>query len=318
MRARIRILEPEGFSPSALARLQAVADVSAEPLGSEDLGKVLGSVDVLWLRLGHVIDAELLSGNPRCRIIATPVTGLDHIDLDACERAGVRVLSLRGEREFLEEVRATAELAIGLAIDLMRHISSAAADVKEGHWRRDRFRGHELHRKTVGLVGVGRLGSIVAGYYRAFGAKVLGYDPHAVLPEDVEAVETLGELFERSDLVSVHARYDESTHHLIHAGVFARARPHLFLVNTARGGILDEAALLDALREGRIAGVALDVLSGEPDVGADHPVLRYARQHDNLLIVPHIGGNSFESFEKTECFLAERVVERLAELGLVS
>ena len=161
MRPRVRIAEPEGFSASALHRLREVADVSLEPCRPEDLAQVLRDVDVFWFRLGHKIDGSVLPEKPRCRIIATAVTGLDHIDLEACAERGIRVVSLKGESRFLRTVRATAELTIGLAIALMRHIPRAAADVLNGSWCRDEFRGHELYGKTAGIVGVGRLGSIV-------------------------------------------------------------------------------------------------------------------------------------------------------------
>jgi D-3-phosphoglycerate dehydrogenase len=315
MRPRLRIAEPEGFSASALSRLREVADISLEPCRAEDLPQVLKDFDAFWFRLAHRIDGSVLPADGRCRIIATPVTGLDHIDLDACAERGVRVVSLRGETDFLRQVRATAELTVGLAIALMRHIPRASADVLNGHWRRDEFRGHELHGQTAGIVGVGRLGSIVAGYYRAFGMRVLGYDPRPDFPGDVERVDSLGELFERSDLVSVHAVYDESTHHLIDRAVLSRARSNAVLVNTARGDLVDEAALLESLESGRIAGAALDVISGEPRLASDNALVQYAREHDNLLMVPHIGGYTFESVEKTECFLAERVAEALSEMG---
>ncbi len=315
MRPRIRIAEPEGFDARALRRLREVADVSLEPCSRQELADALQTADVFWFRLGHRIDAQVLGDHPRCRIIATPVTGLDHIDLEACAERGIGVVSLKGEVNFLKEVRATAELTVGLAISLLRRIPRASADVLAGHWRRDHFRGHELFRKTAGIVGVGRLGSIVAEYLSAMGMQVLGYDPRPDIPAGVEAVASLGELFERSDLVSLHPVYHDATHHLIDREVLAKARRGMVLINTSRGGIVDEAALLDALETGRLAGAALDVLADEPELAADHPLLRYAREHSNLLIVPHIGGNTFESFEKTERFLAERVCQALMEVG---
>jgi D-3-phosphoglycerate dehydrogenase len=138
--------------------------------------------------------------------------------------------------------------------------------------------------------------------------RVVGFDPRPDFPPEVARAHSLAALFAQSDLVSVHASYDATTHHLIDAAVLSHARPGLVLVNTARAGLVDEAALLRALAEQRIAGAALDVLSGEPDVPRDHPLVRYARENANLLIVPHLGGNTFESFEKTELFLAQRVV----------
>ncbi len=310
----VRIAEPEGFSDEAVARLREVASVELQPCAAAELAEVLASCDVFWFRLGHRIDAEALRG-ARCRVIACPVTGLDHIDEAACAARKVRIVSLRGETAFLRRVRATAELTVGLAIALMRHLPRAAASVLAGQWDRDAFRGSELFEKTVGLVGVGRLGSICAEYFRAFGMRVLGCDPRPDVPDWIER-RTLLELVAESDVISIHAAYNPSSHHLIDARVLAAVNPSAVLINTARGAIVDDSALLGALREHRLAGAALDVIEGEPNIGLEHPLVDYARQHDNLLLVPHLGGNTRESFVKTELFLADRVIEALVAAGL--
>lgn len=309
-KTQILIAEPLDFSPTALEILQQAGEVT---LGlKQELSGALQSFDVVWLRLAHRITAEVLGENPRCRVLATPTTGLDHLDLEACRARGIKVVSLKGEIDFLRNVRATAELTVTLALALLRHIPQAAASTIAGHWERDRFRGHELFGKTAGIVGVGRLGTLVAGYLKAFGTRVLGYDIREDYPTEVaERVSTLNELFELSDLVSVHVTYNDSTRHLIGEHQFSRMPPEAVFVNTSRGGVVDEAALLHALQAKQLAGAALDVLDGEPDI-TDHPLVHYARAHENLLIVPHIGGNTAESFEKTELFLAQRVVEALA------
>jgi len=314
-RPRVRVAEPEGFSRAALARLREVADVALAPCSRAEIPRLFSEVDVFWFRLAHRLDDALLPLDPRCRIVATPVTGLDHIDLAACAKRGIRVVSLKGETEFLRDVRATAELTLGLALALLRSIPAAAADVRAGRWERSAFRGRELFGKTAGIVGVGRLGSIVARYFAALGMRVIGCDPRSDFPEHVERVDSLPALFSQSDVVSIHASYDASTRHLIDASVLASAKAGLVLLNTARSGLVDEAALLRALASGRIAGAALDVLSGEPDVSGAHPLVAYARAHANLLIVPHLGGNTLESFDKTERFVAERVVALLAAQG---
>jgi D-3-phosphoglycerate dehydrogenase / 2-oxoglutarate reductase len=311
MRRRILIAEPLDFSSKAVERLQTRADVELRATGPDGLRAAFAEYDVVWFRLAHRIGAALLEPPLKCRIIATAVTGIDHIDLEACARAGVRVVSLKGEVDFLKEVRATAELTLGLALALLRHVPEAAQSVRSGQWRRDLFRGNELYGKTVGLVGVGRLGTIVGRYFAAFGARVLGYDVRADLPPEISRVATLGELLAQSDLVSVHVSLDASTRGMIGRSELAAMKRGSWLINTSRGGVLDEAALLDALAEGRLAGAALDVLSGEPAIDASHPVVRYAATHPNLLVVPHIGGNTFESLEKTEVFLAGRVLEAL-------
>ncbi len=315
MPRRILIAEPLDFSPQAVSLLSQAADVELRQCDRDGLAQALADFDVVWFRLAHRFDRQLLARATRCRILATPVTGLDHIDLGACQEHGIRVVSLRGEVEFLRTVRATAELTVGLTLALLRQIPPAAASVADGVWDRDRFRGQELYGKTIGLVGVGRLGSLVAGFFRVFGAEVLGYDPRSDFPTDVcTRVGTLSELFRRSDIVSIHAIYKAQTRHLIGREQLAAMPAGAILVNTARGGIVDETALLDALSRGQLAGAALDVLDGEPDITARHPVVAYAQRHSNVLIVPHIGGNTRESFEKTECFLAGRVVEALADL----
>lgn len=314
-RWRVRIAEPDDFTEEAVRILQAVADVTLQPCDSSSLADALAGCDVFWFRLGHQIREDVLP--PRgsgCRVVASAVTGLDHIDLDACERRGIDVVSLRGEVDFLKNVRATAELSVGLAMALMRRIPAASLSVLRGGWDRDQFRGYELYGKTAGIVGMGRLGRLVAGYFRAFGMEVLGTDPRDDYPTEAAERVDLAELLERADVVSVHVALGPSTERLIGAPELAKMPPHAVVVNTSRGGIVDDEALLEALRAGGLAGAALDVIAGEPHIGIDHPLVRYARDHDNLLLVPHIGGCTHESLRNTEVFLANKVVEALARL----
>lgn len=308
-RPRILIAEPDGFSVSAKAMLEAAGEVHARRVSESELASVLRDYDVVWLRLGYRIDAQMLA-DARCHTIACAVTGLDHIDLDACKRNGVEVMSLKGEAEFLREVRATAEHTVSLALALPRRLVPAATAAAQGEWRRDDHRGFELYRKTVGIVGVGRLGTIVAGYFKALGMEVLGSDrltfnPTVAVPVDLDG------LLSRSDVVSLHVSLDDGSRHLIGERELRLMKPTAYLINTARGAVVDGDALLEALRAGRIAGAALDVLEGEPDIDAGHPLVKYAAEHENLILTPHIGGNTFESFEKTECFVADKVVARL-------
>ena len=313
---RILIAEPLDFSPEAVAHLRRIGEVDLRQCDREQLKAAFREYDVVWFRLAHRVDRTFFVQPLRCRILAVPVTGLDHIDLQACAEHNVSVVSLRGEYDFLKDIRATAELTIGLALSLLRRIPAAAADVLAGNWNRDRFRGRELFGKSIGLVGVGRLGQIVARYFRAFDAEVIGFDPRPDFPLEVaRRVASLPELLNRSDLVSIHVNYQDSTRHLIGAREFEQFKPGSILVNTSRGGIVDEQALLAALESGRLAGAALDVLDGEPNITATHPVAQYARSHANVLIVPHIGGNTAESFAKTELFLADRVVSTWREIS---
>lgn len=312
MKPRVLVTEPLDFSRQAINALQSVATVNLQATSRERLPQAFQEYDVVWIRLANRITAEMLGARPRCRILAVPTTGLDHIDQDACRSRNIQIVSLQGEAAFLNNVRATAELTLTLALSLIRRIPEAAESVVHGKWDRDRFRGRELYEKTVGIIGVGRLGTIVAGYFRALGCTVIGYDPRTDYPHHVaERVDDLRSLLARSDVVCLMAKYEPATRHLMAEAEFAACKPGSVFINTSRGGIVQESAMLASLESGRLAGAALDVLDGEPDIDADHPVVKYAAEHANLLIVPHIGGNTFESFEKTELFLAEKVVALL-------
>ena len=314
-RPRILIAEPEDFSAAAVERLRRHATVDLRAVAPGELRRVLRDYDVFWFRLGWPIDARVLDEHSRCRIIATPVTGIDHIDEALCARLGVRIVSLRGERAFLRSVRATAEHTLALALAVMRHLPAASRDAARGRWVRDDFRGHELYERTAGVVGCGRLGAIVAEYLLALGMRVLTYDPRAgaQVPTGVDRLDDLDDLLRQSDLVTLHVNYDDTTRGLFGAGRLAACKPGAILVNTSRGGLLDEAALLAALRSGHLAAAALDVVTDERGFGPGNPLAQYARQHDNLLLTPHIGGNTYESFRRTEGFIAGRV---LAALGV--
>lgn len=307
---RVLIAEPDDFSPEAVALLRRHGEVDLRPVARADLQQAFQEYDVVWFRLAHRIDAEVLGSEPRCKVLATPVTGTDHIDEAALAERGIELVCLRGETEFLRRVRATAELTIALALGLIRHLPAAADSVRAGEWDRDRFRGAELFEKEALVVGMGRLGQIVAGYLRALGMRVRGVDPRPWEMEGIPSV-PLHEGLSTADLVTLHVSYTPSTRHLIGPRELEIVKPGAVLVNTSRGGILDERAALEALASGRLGGLALDVLDGEPDV-SNHPVVEALRRGEpNLLVVPHIGGNTRESFVKTELFIAEKVLRTL-------
>src|SRR5947209_18103518 len=181
-RRKILIAESHGFPPAALRRLSPLGRVELADLDRAGLERAIADTEVLWIRLRHRIDEALLERAPLLRTIATPTTGLTHVDVDALERRGIQLVSLRGETAFLNNVRATAEHTIGLILSLLRHIPASATDVRGGNWNRDRFRGVEIYDRTVGVVGYGRLGRIVARYLQAFAARLLAADPN-VNPE---------------------------------------------------------------------------------------------------------------------------------------
>jgi D-3-phosphoglycerate dehydrogenase len=317
--ARILNIEPLGYSPVARSLLTQKAEVVEKAVSREELLKVLHDYDVLIVRLAHQIDRDVIEAGPRLKAIVTATTGLDHIDVECARLHGIAVLSLQGETRFLREVSATAEHAWALLLGLQRWIVPAATAVRHGEWNRDCFRGHELKGQRLGIVGLGRIGTKVARYGQAFEMDVAAYDPHA---DDwlagVERKSTLADLLQHSDVLTLHVPLNSETKEMMGEREFALLPQGSVLINTSRGELVDEVALVESLEDRHLAGAALDVIRQERDGGrrAESLLLAYASVHDNLLITPHIGGATHESMAKTEVFMAEKLTRFLTEHNL--
>ncbi len=304
---KVCILEPQDYSPESIAIYKTLGEVS---LNFADRA----TADIIVIRLAHKLTKDFLAECKDLKIIACPTTGLDHIDLAECERRGIKVVSLKGETAFLGTITATAELACGLILALIRNIPAAHHDVVSlKHWNRDLWKGYELKDKKLGILGFGRLGKIMAGFGLAFNMEVLAHDPHVDFAE-MEAAGVipvaLDELLRVSDVLSVHIPLNKETVNFIGQEEFGKMKPTAYIVNTSRGEVIDEAALLDALKNGRIAGAGLDVMTSEHANGEflkNNPLIAYAEQHANLLLTPHIGGATYDSMIKTEIFIANKV-----------
>jgi len=309
----VLISEAERFSPAVIRRLEEHVTLRLADLERPALIEAVGDVHVLWVRLRNSIDAEVMDAGPSLKWIVTPTTGLNHIDLVAAKSRAISVLSLKGHSDFLRRVCATAEHTMALIFALLRHLPRAVDHVRAGGWDRDLFCGSELDGKTVGIVGYGRLGRLLAGYLSVFGVRILTTDKPGCSDEGLLP---LDQLLAESHIVSLHVDYTEANRGFFGPEAFAAMKPGAFFINTARGELVDEVALLDALHSGRLAGAALDVLADEDATGmADHPLVAYATRHDNLIITPHIGGCTGESMEKTEAYAAELLLAALAGLA---
>lgn len=313
MTLRIRLIEVDDFSSNVLSGLNSIGELVTGSCEQNELRHIFDEFDVFWFRLKYRIDETVITSSSRCKYIITPVTGIDHIDLDLCRKYGIQVICLKNEFEFLKKVRATAEFTIAITFDIMRSVSMSIQSVKEGIWDRDRFRGNELYLKKVGIVGLGRLGNIVASYFKAFGCEVLAFDTKPIAEEDAcQRAESLHELLKWSDIVSLHVDLNDTTIGLIGLEELKLIGANAFLINTSRGGVVNDKDLLTALKAQMIKGAAIDVLSGEPDIDRTHPLVDYvSRGNKNLIITPHLGGNTFESFEKTEKYVFDKLVELL-------
>jgi len=260
------------------------------------------------VRLQTRITGDVIASCPSLQAIITPTTGLDHIDLAAAEDHRIKVFCLRGETEFLNTITSTAEHTWALVLCLVRRIVPAHQGVCGNQWQQDQFRSFELSGKTLGIVGLGRLGTMVARYGLGFGMRVLFYDPfQTVYPAGANPMMSLDALLAASNVITVHVPLNADTTGLIGRRELELLPPRAYLVNTSRGRIVDEEALLAALESGRVAGAAVDVLADEQSVASgDHPMVRYARLHDNLIITPHIGGAAEDAIERTDMFVMRR------------
>lgn len=284
--------------PALFDAIRDAADVTVLPADQQEFARRIGEFDAYLCSLRVRVDRAALAGATRLKAIATPSTGLDHLDLAAAAERGIAVLSLKGDTEFLDSLTATAEMAWCLLLAAVRKLPWAFAAACDGVWARDAYRGSQLSGKTLGILGYGRLGRMVAGYGKAFRMRVLACDTAPVQPAAGVRLVDMGTLLEESDVLSIHVHLTEANRGLIGAAEFARLKPGAVLVNTSRGAIVDEAAMVAALESGRLAAAGLDVIDGEwnPNL-RDHPLIRYARAHENLVISPHVGGVTLESQE---------------------
>lgn len=312
------LMEPFGYSERALDLYRDLGPVVTLEESDE---ASRAAATILVVRLGHMIDEELLARFPRLRYVVSPTTGLNHIDLAACEARNVRVVSLKGEGEFLRSITATAEHTLGLLLALLRHIPQAhEAVVRRGEWDRDRFQAIQIASLTVGIVGLGRIGRQMWQYLSCLGARVVVCERMGER-EDVDSdgpqrCGSLAELFAVSDAVTLHVHYCTENVHLVDRDVLRGAKKGLLLVNTSRGEILDEGAVVEALEDGRLGGAAVDVLEGEQF--GEHLqrslLLEYARRNNKVIITPHIGGCTRDAMAATEEFVARRLAGLVREV----
>lgn len=309
---RILNVEPLHYSDKARAILRTLGTLEECELTRRELINRIPEVDVLIVRLGHQIDSEILDAATRLQVIVSATTGLDHIDLDYAARRGVTVLSLRGQTEFLRSIVATAEHTWGLLLALTRRIPWAFDAVRAGKWDRDRFKGHDLRGRRLGICGLGRIGEHVSRYGLTFGMEVYAYDPYRA--DDVPGVircNSMQDLLEQSDILTIHIPLNTQTTRLIGATELSTLPHGALLINTARGDIIDEIALIAALESGALAGAAVDVVIGERR-NVLSPLVAYARTHDTLLLTPHIGGATYEAMEATEVYMAQQLATFLS------
>jgi D-3-phosphoglycerate dehydrogenase len=263
------------------------------------------------------VDQELIGNARRLRFVATPSTGTDHIDKPALAGRGIELLDIATEYDLLETFTATAEGTWALLLAALRRLPAEFERAKRGcvSFSADRPIPWQLSGKTLGVVGVGRLGRMVARYGKAFRMRVIGFDARSIDEPDVTQVD-LDTLIRESDVISLHLHLTDQTHHIIDRVRIAQMKRGVVIVNTARGDLIDEAALLDALASGHVFAAGLDVIHNEwdPDL-VKRPILEYARTHENLILTPHVASACLESITDARIFIAKKLAQRLLESG---
>jgi D-3-phosphoglycerate dehydrogenase/(S)-sulfolactate dehydrogenase len=305
----MKVLITELIWPEGLEELEAFGSVEYDPQlwrDSEALREKIRSADAVIVRNQTRVDATLLEHGASLKAIGRLGVGLDNIDLEAARDRAIPVVLARNANAV-----SVAEYVMAAVLQCSRNLFAADADVRAGNWDRRRFTGSEVYGKTLGLVGMGEIGQRVARRATAFGMRVLGYDPY-VAPYDYPIVETgvelvdLDTLLGSSDFVSLHVPLNPSTWHLFSWATFEKMKPGAWLINAARGGVVDEADLARALEGGLLGGAVLDVLEEEP-VSKTSPLLR----QDRVVFTPHVAGLTEEAQVNTSVLVVKEVIKVL-------
>ncbi|MEO7295748.1 MAG: phosphoglycerate dehydrogenase [Candidatus Limnocylindria bacterium] len=306
--ARILVVEP--VAQPGIDLLTATHDSEIQlGLGREEVLRLLGEGggwDALIVRSQTRVDAELLAAaEPRLSVIGVASVGIDRIDVEAATRAGVMIVNAPTGNTI-----AAAEHTMALMLSLLRHIPNANASVRSGEWERAKYTGRELRGKSLGIIGLGKIGKAVARRAIGFEMRVVASDPYLTEEQASEVgarLVGLAELLHRSDVITVHTPLTVATRHLLGRAQLEAVKPGSFVLNVARGGIVDEQALADGLASGQIAGAAVDVYSTEP-MAADNPL----RTAPNLVLTPHLGASTAEAQDRVGLEMAEQVLMALA------
>ena len=308
----IKILVSDKLSEEGLKILESVkefqVDVKTE-LKPEELKGIIKDYEALLVRSATKVTKDIIDAASKLKVIGRAGVGLDNVDLGAATQKGIIVMNTPAGNTI-----STAEHAFSMILALSRNIPQASASTKKGEWKRSKFMGVELYAKTLGIVGFGRIGKEVAKRALSFGMQVLAYDPFL----SKEIAESLGikvvelkELFEHSDYITVHTPLTEETKHMISGPQFAIMKKGVRVINCARGGIIDEEALVEAIKEGKIAGAAFDVFEKEP-VSPDNELLKL----DNVIVTPHLGASTEEAQVNVAIEVAEIVRDALLGKGI--
>jgi len=296
-----RVLVKEKIAESGMDLLRQDFEVDFLPdMTREELLKKIGEYDALIIRSATDVDSEVIRAATNMKVIGRAGVGVDNIDVESASKRGIMVINAPQSNTI-----SAAEQTMALLMALCRDLPDAVNSLREKKWDRKRFEGVELYHKVMGIIGLGRIGTLVAYRCSAFGMRVIAYDPYVsderAKKQGVELVSDLDELLRQADFVSVHLPRNTETYHLLSDEQFATMKDGVRLLNVARGGVIDEEALTRALDSGKAAGAALDVFENEPAV--DNPLIG----HPKVIATPHLGASTQEAQDRAGVMIAEQV-----------
>jgi D-3-phosphoglycerate dehydrogenase len=301
--------------PDVLRPLEEIGQVDSLQMDKAGLLKIIGNYDAYFGALTPAIDSDVINHGQRLKAVTTLTTGLDHIDTSALKAAGIELLSLKEEIEFLDSITATAEMTWALLLSVVRMLPWSFSNVQQGNWKRENFRGRQISGSTLGILGYGRLGKMVAEYGKAFRMRVLVCDSKTIEPPAGITVVDMPTLLRESDVLSIHIHLTEGNRGLLGQNELDSMKSGAILLNTSRAEIVDEDALLQNLRSGHLGGAGLDVLHQEwKRPVLEQPLVKYSLENRNVVISPHTGGLTLDSQRMTTEFMANKLASFLRQL----
>lgn len=317
MKPRLLVTEPGAYKEADLHLLANTFEVHLMPLGERDLKRRIFEVqpNILLVGLGLVVGSTEIESAKQLQLVVSPTTGSDHLDVQLLKKRGIDVITLQNPQFVLEKVSSTAELAWGLLLTVARQIGKASASVGKGEWQRQRFMGMQLQGKTLGVVGLGRLGGYVADYGLAFKMSVIATDTNTAAGRTGVESCSLNELIRCADVISVHVPLTSATRQMFNRTNLEHVKVGSLLINTSRGEVIDEVALATLVRSGRIGGYGTDVISG--DVGwservRPNPITTLIADGFNVVVTPHIGGYTQEAVGYTRGLVINALINRFS------
>lgn len=296
---KMKVLITDEVAEEAINKLKEKHEVVYKELRGDALANEIGEYDALMVRSGTKVTSDIIERAERLKVIGRAGIGVDNIDVEAASRKGIYVVNAPSGSTI-----SVAELVIGHMLSLARHLTKADYTLKHGEWAKKKLKGVEIYGKTLGIIGLGRIGRAVAERAKAMGMKIIGYDPYIKECKVAEMV-PLDEVIRKADFITIHVPLTDETRHIIGKEELNMMKNTAYLINCARGGVVDEEALYNALSEGKIAGAALDVFENEPPTGSKLLEL------DNIVVSPHIGASTKEGQIRAGVICAEQIMKVL-------